>query len=508
VKEYLEPVALAAAYPNPQTVCEPVEFDATESYAQTGDYISNYEWNFNGDGMYWVDAGPTPSYSFNHIGTYSVGFRVKDNNGYYGYLVPPLAVNIENALPTAIALANKYEVMENEPVYFDASESHDNDCGNSEITQYDWSFNGDGYYQVDIGPTPVHSYSVFGVYNVNLRVWDNEGGTDYLDEPMEITVNKDMSKPVAIADRNPPLQIICEPVYFYDNGSYAQSGNYIVKYEWDWDNDGYYDEEGIEAYHTWYEPGTYHIGFRVTDNLGNTGELEMPLPVIYMHNSPTAAAEADKYTAGPYEDIQFDGSASHDNDCDGMEITKYEWDFRGDGYYWVDAGPMPVHSYSVYGTYNVKLRVTDDENVIDYLDTPLSITIEYQHAECLGYNEIEPNDYCPTDNALVFDLPAYGCVKAYSSSPGWDDIDFWKFEIPDYGTMDIHLYNDGEGDIDLGYNSGDCTWLGGSGWHGPGEDEWLYGVPVVPGTYYVHVSADNISYDPERPYHLVVTYYQ
>ncbi|MCX6646105.1 MAG: PKD domain-containing protein [bacterium] len=375
VNEYLEPVAVATANPNPQIVCEEVDFDATGSYPQTGGSIVKYEWNFNGDGMYWQDAGPTPSHSFEYFGTYFVGLRVTDNLGAVGYLSPPLEMSITNLNPTAIAIADKFEIIEGETVYFDGSESYDNDCGGNEITEYDWSFEGDGYYMVDAGPTPSHTYSVYGVYNVNLRVWDDEGGFDTLDQTIQITVNMNTTNPVAIADRDPAVQVVCEPVHFYDNGSYPQSGDYIETYEWDWNNDGYYDEEGSDVYHTWFETGTYYVGFRVTDNLGNVDALDEPLMVIILDNAPTAVAYASAYEAPPGEDISFDATSSHDNDCSGNEIVKFEWNFNGDGYYWWDFGPSPVHSYSTYGSYDVRLRVTDDEGSQAYLDPPLLIII-------------------------------------------------------------------------------------------------------------------------------------
>lgn len=424
VNEYLKPIAEAIAIPPQQTVCEPVEFDATGSHPQSGDSIELYEWNFMGDGMYWVDAGPTPSYTYDHYGVYHVGLRVTDNNGSVGYLTPPLTLPIVNALPTAIATADQYEVMVDEPVHFDATESHDNDCGDLEIVRYDWSFTGDGYYYMDIGPTPTFSYSVFGIYNVNMRAFDDEGAYDILDEPLEIIVNPDTINPVAIADRNPPMQVVCEPILFYDNGSYTQAGDSIVKYEWDWDNDGFYDEEGVEMFHTWYETGIKYVNFRVTDNLGYTGELESPLMVVIMDNIPTAEAYADKYEAAPGEDIQFNGTESHDNDCSGEAIVLYEWDFKGNGYYWADAGPTPIHSYTAFGTYFPNLRVTDDEGSQAYLDTPLVINIvDNLSPVALADHDPDPSyDVC--EQIYFFDNGSYPQAGDYIALHEWDwDLD-------------------------------------------------------------------------------------
>ncbi|CAD7773090.1 hypothetical protein AIOGIFDO_01347 [Candidatus Methanoperedenaceae archaeon GB37] len=52
-----------------------------------------------------------------------------------------------------------------------------------------------------------------------------------------------------------------------------EPGATIVKYEWDFDNDGVYDEETSSCTTTppWTEPGDYTVGLRVTDSNGLTG---------------------------------------------------------------------------------------------------------------------------------------------------------------------------------------------------------------------------------------------
>ena len=79
--------------------------------------------------------------------------------------------------------------------------------------------------------------------------------------------------------------------------------------------------------------------------------------------APTAIATSDKTVVKLGEPIQFDGSASHDNDGN-LSIKQHYWDF-GDGEYAV--GPKPVHAYNVTFpvAYRVDLVVEDWDRMVD-----------------------------------------------------------------------------------------------------------------------------------------------
>jgi PKD repeat protein len=70
--------------------------------------------------------------------------------------------------------------------------------------------------------------------------------------------------------------------------------------------------------------------------------------------------------------ITFNASAS--NDPDGA-IAKYEWDLDGDGDFETNSGTNPIvtHSYAAEGTYNVRLRVTDNGGATDLAAQTLTI---------------------------------------------------------------------------------------------------------------------------------------
>jgi PKD repeat protein len=81
----------------------------------------------------------------------------------------------------------------------------------------------------------------------------------------------------------------------------------------------------------------------------------------------------------PGDPIEFDASGSYDQDEGGNEIVGWEWDFDGDGIYGdpYDSGTdeNPTVTFSESGTYEVDVRVTDDEGQTDTLDEPLSLSV-------------------------------------------------------------------------------------------------------------------------------------
>jgi len=97
---------------------------------------------------------------------------------------------------------------------------------------------------------------------------------------VSVTSELGMNSPVPIVIAVPWIAIPDQWVNFADNGSYDPDGGEVVKWEWDWENDGIFDEDGKSVYHKWDTFGTYWIGCRVTDDQSNSAELDEPLKVI------------------------------------------------------------------------------------------------------------------------------------------------------------------------------------------------------------------------------------
>jgi hypothetical protein len=85
--------------------------------------------------------------------------------------------------------------------------------------------------------------------------------------------------PIVLADAYPKLEPVGYKIQFFDNGTLDPDGDDLVKYEWDWDGDGTYDEEGSDLYHAYAAAGDYQVRLRVTDSDGMVGILDPPLSI-------------------------------------------------------------------------------------------------------------------------------------------------------------------------------------------------------------------------------------
>ncbi len=99
---------------------------------------------------------------------------------------------------------------------------------------------------------------------------------------------------------------------------------------------------------------------RVTDAGGRVSDPAQTTLTIYERN-PIASASANPNPAACNQDVRFDASLS-DTPNPQREIAFYEWSVDGVAGYEIPRSNNPVytHRYNQFGTYEVRLRVTDD----------------------------------------------------------------------------------------------------------------------------------------------------
>ncbi|MEP0815135.1 MAG: PKD domain-containing protein, partial [bacterium] len=134
-----------------------------------------------------------------------------------------------------------------------------------------------------------------------------------------------------------------------------------VSYDFDRDGDGIFDETNTAGTAAADTSGTGIIRpcVRITDGDGGVAYQAVSL-IISSNSRPAASAQANPSFGQAPLGVTFIATAE---DMDG-EIALYAWDFEGDGTY--DAiGEVVNHTYALEGTYNVKLRVTDNEGAWD-----------------------------------------------------------------------------------------------------------------------------------------------
>jgi len=158
-------------------------------------------------------------------------------------------------------------------------------------------------------------------------------------------------RPIAIAGVEGESHFAGKPVKFFDNGSHDPDGGEIVKFQWDWNNDSIWDEEGKEVSQVWDEPGTYSVLFRVTDDEGVTDTIDEPLKVVVENGIPDQPVDitppwlnlnsspSSSFVAGKY---LYVGGAGL-NIYDISDMVDPEW------VSWVDTGNS--RSVAVSGSY-------------------------------------------------------------------------------------------------------------------------------------------------------------
>jgi len=325
---------------------------------------------------------------------------------------------------------------------------------------------------------------------VTVEDYANAGSPEYLNlttyQVVDVEIGEHINIPPIAKIQGTPGLYVCESGSFKNKGSVDPDSN-IIKYEWDWDNNGTWDEEGASVFHSWPTPGTNFIQFRVTTDDGQTDTLDEPFQVIAANSLPWSEPEADATTITPGTTVHFNGLKSTDTDCDGQSITLYQWDFQGDGTY--DAnGPEVEYTYNDPGFYPVDLRVRDNEGEFSPSGVPGQITVSISVIDYwsrvwggTGVDETGPMVYDGSTYVYTagqfsgtVDFDPTGGVMELTASDGWDcyvckyDKDGNLIWVVSYGGTNDDIAKrmelDGSGDLHIvGSFLGNCDFDPGAG---------------------------------------------
>lgn len=151
-------------------------------------------------------------------------------------------------------------------VFFDGSNSHDNDEGKQSIVKYDWKFFENDSWREELGGRPSYTYESIGDYKVSLRVTDNEGEQDTDIITIKIKEKNDPpTTPTITADKEAKLS---ENYAILVESSDPDADS--IKFTIDW-GDGWVDysdftNEGFyTGFHKYSQRGIYIITARAED---------------------------------------------------------------------------------------------------------------------------------------------------------------------------------------------------------------------------------------------------
>lgn len=198
--------------------------------------------------------------------------------------------------------------------------------------------------------------------------------------------------PAACFDVDPNPSYPDMPISFDPSGSgHSEAGkdiNNLTVFEWDWDDDGVYDESTTvpdvvtHSFSCPSIPCTYPVTLRVTDDNvpARTSTYVMNMQITNPPHLPVARANGPYMVSlCPDDTLTLDGSGSYDpnegeheegcSTCPDDTITARDWDLTGAPWDYTDeSGEVVVFNHAGYSTYfstgshDISLRVTDNTN--------------------------------------------------------------------------------------------------------------------------------------------------
>jgi len=272
----------------------------------------------------------------------------------------------EHLLPGAVIIGEMIQYVDmDSPHLFDGSES----TGRS-IT-YFWEM-GDG--NTSTAPSPSHTFTVPGSYQVNLTVTD-----DYQNiSTASIVVIVENVIPTAHADSDIPAVNEDDVIAFTAQDSWDTISD-SLSFLWDF-GDGTLSSDMTPS-HAYSEQGQYDVSLRVADRYG--GMSSTVLSVTVSNVDPRITLVDISGIDLPGKQLRFSVTAE-DTAGDEPHLL-YLWDF-GDSN--TASGNDVNHSYQKAGTYSVEVTVMDDDGA--------------SHSRLLQYNIKEPMIPAVASSHMVF----------------------------------------------------------------------------------------------------------
>lgn len=331
------PTCAASASPAKAHVPGNIPFYGTASDSDGS--VAQLFWAF-GDGS--TSSSQNPSHLYTTPGSFEAKLTVTDNEGATCASTQSIVIEPPNKPPTVSMAATPPKGPEPLNVGFTATTSDPD----GQVVTYAWNF-GDGTSSA--AASPQHLYSQDGTYTATLVVTDDDGAT--ASASAVVVAEKVLIAPNCSASATPikghqPLQVTF-------SGTATDADGSIQSTTWKF-GDGS-QTAGAGATHTYTTQGSYTAVFSAGDNDGVSCSAQVGIVVEPPNKPPVAVLSADPRAGFVPLAVSLNGAASWDSD--GSVVT-FEWDF-GDGTQGI--GSTPAHMFKVWGDFEVKLTVTDDD---------------------------------------------------------------------------------------------------------------------------------------------------
>jgi PKD repeat protein len=241
-----------------------------------------------------------------------------------------------------------------------------------QLVKLSWNFGDNTPVVVQNQPgATTHIYASTGSFDVSLTAEDAKGAVNTVIS--RITLDSTNAPPIASFVPGSTSTVLGATVNFNPGGSSDPDGS-LVRFDWEFGDGTSLSRTSPSAIeHVFQSAGSKQVRLTVTDNDGlsssTTTDIQVRLnaaPVAFV-NLPTTPVSGTPLTFSP----------SGSSDSDGF-LVKYDWEM-GDGTTYsrlnTDALLVVTHQYVSPGTYQVKLKVTDNDNATHTVQQALNVTL-------------------------------------------------------------------------------------------------------------------------------------
>ena len=335
--------------PSTPNTGDTVTFDGSASADVDGGTLE-FAWDFDGDGQFDDGTGEVDTFTYSTEGTFLVTLRVTDDEG--NVVTCSQSVTVGSVPPTCSFTASPSTANVGDTVNFNATASSDDGT----ITNFAFDF-GDGTAPLDpnTDPTVSHVFTTEGSFIVTLTVTDNDGNNVSCTQ----TVTVGSVPPTCSFTASPTSASVGQTVNF--NATASTDDGTITNFGWDFGDGNTLDPNTDPTVsHVFTANGTFVVTLTLTDEDGNTTACTQN--VVVGNALPLCSFSAAPNSGTPPLAVNFDASASADQDEAGASIVSYAWDFD-DGNSEINPAPTDTtsHTFTTDGVFDVQLTVTDDE---------------------------------------------------------------------------------------------------------------------------------------------------
>lgn len=379
-------------HPNPvaafisNTVCATTASQFTDQSAinppTSGNTITNWAWDFNGDGVP-DNLAQNPSFVFPGAGTFPVNLIVVTNNGCTHTINGNVTVN-PNPQPSFTSVGVCQGV---------ATTYNNTSPGNPAIQSWSWDFNNDGI-QDNTTQNPNNTFPSYGTYNTVLTATTTNGCVGSFASTVDVYP---LPNPNFTAS---DLVCLGSPTMFIDLSTVIANpgANQVTNWAWDFDNNGTSDNASQNPSYTMPNPGSSAITLTVTTNHNCQSSITHN---IYVNYIPVAAFAVDDPDGCPDHVANFsDNSAIASG-----SIMNWNWNFGNGAIAFGQNPPAQSFQNTSYTTsqyYNVGLTVTSDSGCTHSITIPNFIQVFPRPKADFFNSNVDPDSYWTMDPTFNF----------------------------------------------------------------------------------------------------------